>query len=200
MMYKILAVLCTAIAPCLAYAAPIFSDNFEGNTTGLNKIPTGWSISNGGTVDIVGTGQFGITCAGGAGNCIDLDGSSGKSGNLSSPNVTLQQNQVYTVSFDLSGNQRIAAQTDLVTVSLGGSSFALSILGNAAFGTHTFSFTPATTGTFNLSFLDNSSNNVGAILDNVSISPVPLPAAYALFVAGLGLFGAVARRRNHRTA
>ncbi|WP_179958117.1 PEP-CTERM sorting domain-containing protein [Chitinimonas arctica] len=37
-----------------------------------------------------------------------------------------------------------------------------------------------------------------ALIDNFTINPVPEPETYAMLLAGLGLMGAVARRRNKR--
>jgi PEP-CTERM motif-containing protein len=200
-MRAILIVLCAAITPCFAHAATtVFADNFDTDTPGLNVTPSGWSISNGGTVDTIANGGFGITCAGATGRCIDLDGTSGKSGNLVSPGLNLLAGQTYTAFFDLSGNQRALGQTDVVSVSFDTAMTSVSVLGNAAFGTHSVSFTPATSGTFHLSFLDSSRNNLGAILDNVNVQTVavPEPETLAMMIAGLGLLGVVARWRRRK--
>jgi hypothetical protein len=39
-------------------------------------------------------------------------------------------------------------------------------------------------------------DNVGALLDNVSVSAVPEPEIYAMLLAGLGLMGVMSRRRK----
>ena len=184
--------------PCLAHAVPVpYSDNFNSDTPGLNAIPTGWSISNGGTVDIIAeSNPYGITCRGKTGNCIDLDGSTNKSGDLVSPGFSLTAGQAYTAQFVLSGNDRVK-QTDVVAVSFGTSLASFSVKENTGFLVDSVTFTPTTTGIYNLSFLDNSSNNIGAILDNVKVvQAVPLPAAAWLLLSGLASMGVMARRRR----
>jgi opacity protein-like surface antigen len=54
-----------------------------------------------------------------------------------------------------------------------------------AFGTHRLTFAAA-----------GASDGAGGSLDNVSVTAVPEPETYALMLAGLGLMGAVARRRR----
>ena len=61
--------------------------------------------------------------------------------------------------------------------------------------TYSVAYTAATTGAYKLSFLDNSANNVGAILDNVSVKAVPEPGELALWATGLGLLGFITKRR-----
>ena len=89
-----------------AIAAPaVFSDNFDANSVGLNAVPAGWSVTNG-TVDIIGSGYFDFIP--GSGKYIDLDGSTGKAGNLSKTFTLdpLPIGQQYVLTFDLAGNHR----------------------------------------------------------------------------------------------
>ena len=199
-MNKVSTIVFVAMMPFLAQAAPIYTDNFNSDTPGLGTTPgtlapSGWSISNGGSVDIVANGTYGITCRGMTGNCIDLDGTTNKSGDLVSPGLSLTGGDTYTVEFLLSGNQRIK-QTDVVTVDFGSSSASFSVKENFGFVLDSVTFTAPTTGIYNASFLDNSSNNVGAILDNVRVlEVVPLPAAAWLLLSGLAGMGLMGRRR-----
>jgi hypothetical protein len=202
-MNRISVIVCVAMMPCLAQATPVpYTDTFNSDTPGLGMTagalaPAGWSISNGGSVDIIANGTYGITCRGMTGNCIDLDGTTGKSGKLLSPGFSLTGGQTYTAQFVLSGNDRIK-QTDVVAVDFGTSVASFSVKENTGFLVDSVTFTPATTGTYFLSFLDNSSDNVGAILDNVKVfsGVVPLPAAAWLLLSGLAGMGLMARRRS----
>lgn len=54
-------------------AAVVFSDDFDASVSGLTVVPTGWTVSDG-TVDVV-SGGFCV-----AGQCVDLDGSTGNAG------------------------------------------------------------------------------------------------------------------------
>ena len=62
------------------------------------------------------------------------------------------------------------------------------------FSNHTLLFTPSVTGTYSLIFQNAGGDNVGALLDNVSVSAVPEPETYAMLLAGLGLLGFSIRR------
>ena len=99
----------TAIAaPAHAYTV-VFQDNFDGEGAALNY--TTFANFNApaasGTVDVVASGTYGITCAGGSGKCVDLDGSTSNAGSIASKNLfSFGAGDVLTLSFDLSGNQR----------------------------------------------------------------------------------------------
>lgn len=182
-------VLCAAGAS--AQAAPVFSDSFEGNSTGLNTTPSGWTV-NFGTVDIIGNGFYDFIP--GSGNYIDLDGSSQNAGELSY-SLTLLAGQPYQLSFDLAGNQR-NANLEVVTVVFGGAFGAFSLGQNIGWTGSLLDFTPSTTGTYTMTFSNLGGDGVGMLLDNVTVTAVPEPETYAMMLAGLGLLGFVARRRR----
>jgi len=187
-----------AVSPWVAQASTlVFSDNFDANTIGLNKVPAGWSISNGGTVDIVSSAYL-LPCFGGGGTCVDLNGSSSKPGNLFSPTFSLTANQAYSATFELAGNARLI-QTDTVSVLFGTTTASFSRTRTNPFSLETVYFTPTTTGNYTLSFLDSNNlsnlDDVGALLDNVSVQAVPEPATYAMLLLGLGFIGIGTRRK-----
>ena len=196
-MKKTLVIAALAAASSGAWASSIFSDNFNGNPYALNSTPSGWTVS-GGTIDVVGPGGFGYLCATGGGSCVDLDGSTNAAGTLSK-SFSLLAGNTYTATFDLAGNQR--SGFDAVDIAFGSSDTMLILAPGAAWATYSLTFAPTTSGNYTLSFLNRGGDNVGAVLDNVNIdvaAAVPEPESYAMLLAGLGLIGVAARRRNKR--
>ena len=178
-----------------AQAAPVFSDSFTGNATGVDLTPAGWTVSSGtNDVDIIGNGYFDFIPANGV--YIDLGGSNNVAGAaVLSTSFAATAGDTYTATFQLAGNQR-GAGTDTVTVMLGDTAFTSPVL-NSADGFATFSITTVATGSsLTLSFEDSRDGNIGALLDNVSVSAVPEPTNVALMMAGLLGLGFAARRRR----
>jgi PEP-CTERM motif len=103
-------------AASLAIATPANAgvtviDNFDteaGGGSSLNHTDLDNFEVTDGTIDVVRTPAFGITCAGGAGSsCIDLDGSTNDSGTIVSRNsYAFNAGDLITLKFDMSGNQR----------------------------------------------------------------------------------------------
>lgn len=61
-------------------------------------------------------------------------------------------------------------------------------------------FTSVATGSAGMAVDNQSTYNRAFVMDNLSVSAVPEPETYAMLLAGLGLMGAVARRRKNRAA
>jgi PEP-CTERM motif len=181
------------------------------------------------SVDLLASGDFGINCAGGTGSCVDLDGSTNAAAGLQSINsFAFSAGDFIRLSYDLSGNQRsgaddwfsgftFAAATSLVnfgydyfgsTVNAGNffttgisvQSVGLGLLNEAPFQTRSIFFTAGNAGTLKFNIGAFGNDNVGPILDNVSLSiapgAVPEPATWMMMILGFGLIGSAMRRRK----
>jgi hypothetical protein len=77
------------ISPVISKADSI-SENFNTLTPMLNATNIGAFMVTSGAVDVVGGTVFGYLCvAPESGNCVDLDGSTGAAGQISSANLSL---------------------------------------------------------------------------------------------------------------
>lgn len=185
-----------ALLSLTAQAGVIFQDDFNAEAgaeeaSALNYTSfSNWTVSEG-TVDVVASGDYSIGCAGGDGKCVDLDGSTGNAGILRSIALTLNPG-TYTLSFDISGNQRGHADDSMV-VTLGGfldETFTLSA--SDPWQTIIRNITVTAETTDYLVFNHDGGDNIGILLDNVSL--VPEPGTLALL--GLGMLALGASRRN----
>ena len=179
-----------------ANAAIIFSDNFDAENGGTGVINYAsfakWTVSDG-TVDLIGNGYFDFLP--GNGLYVDMDGTSNNAGKLTSIAINLAAG-TYTLQFDLAGNRRNGA-TESVTIQVNMGSLlneVISLPQNAPFTTYQYTFSVAAPTVVNLSFEGAGGDNIGMLLDNVSVS-IPEPGTLALL--GLSLVGmGLARRRR----
>ena len=176
-----------------AGASVVFSDTFNyGSTTVLNAGSSvfggNWTISNG-TVDYLAQGSsFGSLCTT-ASHCVDLDGSTKKSG-LFATAMTFGPGK-YLVSFSMTGSGRGSTETGTVTLGSGSYSYNL----RSADTLQGLFLATVTGAPVSLAFQNAGGDNVGAILQSVSVSAVPVPAAGVMLLAGLGALGALRRKR-----
>jgi hypothetical protein len=221
-----------ALASGAAHAAVVLSDNFDAENGGVSQTNyTGFANFDvtSGAVDLIAPGNsWGLT---GAGSFVDLDGSAFAAGTITSKAAySYSAGDLVTLTFDISGNERgccdqndqwfagfnFAGPTSVNHWTVDGSDAGtLSIPGGTAnftngfglpqgtlWGPHTVSFVATSAGTVNPFFGTYSNDNVGPLLDNVSLSigAVPEPGTWAMMLIGVGMAGAGLRAARRRQA
>jgi hypothetical protein len=190
----------TLFAANTASAQVLLNDTFNGLNGGNSQLNyttlPNFTVLNG-TVDLIKSGDFGISCVGGSGSCIDLDGSRSASGTIGTQTFFFGAGDSFALNFDVSGNQRGGA-SDFFTVFLrfgvntaytgGTSSGALaggvsssgtfapsyfiqtSLTPNAPWTASGVGFTFVNAGQVSVEFATQGNDNVGPVLDNVVIT------------------------------
>jgi hypothetical protein len=203
-------------------ATTLFSEDFDSITANTLQITTtAGSMDVTGAVDaVVSSNPFGITTAS---TVIDLDGSPGPGG-VGKDGFNLLAGRTYTLSFVVGGAQRGSNQDDF-TVGLTSTLFAdLTLLsasglfsgvgtplvlgsdtefsnllaGNSPFALSSLTFRANNDTSFGFRIQSNSADNIGPLLDSVSLTQgvIPEPATWAMLIAGFGLVGTAMRRRR----
>lgn len=175
------------------FESSTFSGGFTTYAAGSGSLAS-WTIEDG-SVDLINT-----YWAAASGNySLDL---SGNFDGIISQNLSTVVGQRYHVSFSMAGNpddssdlvktiQVGLSQQPLYTFNVAGKSHS-----NMGWETKGFDFI-ATATSSKLFFAGTQESAYGAALDNISVTAVPEPGAYAMFLAGLGMMAGVARRRSH---
>lgn len=201
----------------VAGASPIFQDDFNGENAGHEALNyssfSHWRVASGtGTVDLIGNGGT-FDFLPGNGLYVDLDGSTGLAGLLESTPISAPAGN-YVLSFDLAGSHRNtiesvisffsneqapAAKGPVSSLPLNlGVTQILNITSSQGFQTYEVPFSLATLGSFNIAFqsLGGNGDNIGALLDNVSVTPVPEPSTILLLASGFFGVAIYGKRRK----
>jgi hypothetical protein len=153
------------------------------------------SVSQGGTVDLIGNGFFDFYP--GNGLYVDLDGSGNGVPGLLETKQTFATG-TYNLSFDLAGSAR--GVDDHVDVNFG--PFSQTYFLPSTQGYTLFTATVTLTTPSVLSFQNVEPGNIGAILDNVSVVSAAVPEPNTLAIVCVGALGALGyswRRRRVAT-
>jgi hypothetical protein len=227
-MRKIALIAAAVLMASPATATEVYSNNFDaenGGNSALNYNSFNGLTVTDGTVDLVRSGDYGIACAGGGGSCVDLDGSTSNSGLTSSNSFAFGAGDRVSLSWLFSGNQRqlpadsFNVRFGLDSVTSGTYGFNSSVFGSFsgafsndalsvsiagiqpdfAFTDFEFYFVADNPGAVTFSFEDFGNDNIGIVIDDVSLNiggAVPEPSTWAMMILGFGAVGAAARRRK----
>lgn len=184
-----------------SWAGFVFFDDFNSENSGQGVGSysgfANWIVSSG-SVDLIGYTGVGSPywdLQPGNGLYVDVDGSTGAAGTMTtSASVDLLPGQ-YFLTFDVAGNQRVSS-TDQMYYDVGGLLAGSSVVvgQDDPFQTVVVPFTVPSAMSASISFQGVGGDNYGALLDNVSISIVPAPGCILLVGIGAGVVGWLRRR------
>jgi hypothetical protein len=202
----ILAALALLLVARPGVAGPFFFDNFNSENGAVETLNynsfANFQITNG-TVDLIGTGGV-YDFLPGNGLYVDLDGSRFDAG-LQTANPLALAAGNYVLSFDMAGSQRGSTETVNINV-FGGlsasyTSLVLSLMSTDPFVSFAVPFSIGSADSVQFSFANTGSDNIGLLLDNVSLdtAAVPEPSTFALIGLGGLAVAAYEYRRRRRS-
>jgi hypothetical protein len=182
-----------------SHAAPIFSDDFNSTTTqSLNQtVFSNWTVTSG-SVDVIGDGGSYQYLPFGNGNYIDLDGTTGVPGTITTKMIFAPG--TYTVTFQLAGSTGaggdLTSKTTEIAFSVGGVTQSLELPYTASLQTYSYTFTTTAPGQLSFADLAGGNDNVGNLLDNISVTAVPEASSWAMMILGFLGVGFMTYRRR----
>jgi hypothetical protein len=200
-----LCILALCFVPSSVQAVTILSENFDELSTSLRITSVGaFSAIDGTNVDVVGpTLLNGLCAAPESGNCVDLNGTGKNAQGILQAHtpITLTPGMDYRLSFDLIGSQRGLTTSTTVTFGPYNQTFVLAS-GDVSSGIVSNALvTVGKTTVANLTFTSNTPGQIGALLDDVSItSAVPEPSTALLVAIGFGSMAVMRRQRVRHAA
>jgi hypothetical protein len=182
--------------------------NFGTWTTYQQVTSSSFLTPSGSSVDLIGQPTVGAAAFDyypGNGMYVDLDGTGNTgSGSGIGTIITLTSAPSYNLSFSVGNNSATAPENYTVYLApITSLSSATALTSGVSTFTGSFStvsqnFTAAP-GTYVLAFMTNvTGDNGGTTIDNVLVTAVPEPGEWAMMLGGLGMIGAIARRRRAR--
>ena len=181
-----------------ASATTIFSDSFNSE---LPNVPasslTNWSIASG-SVDVIGSGTAFAWCGSGF-RCLDMNGNN--PGRIETSLSGLTVGKKYFLSFDYGNNRNSQSSTipEILSFGLGATGYTLDIFAQSSLTASAIYEFVAGSVTETLYFADTGTtpgDRGGPLLDNVTVSAVPLPAGGLLLMGVLGGLAALRRRKS----
>ncbi|MEH2250300.1 PEP-CTERM sorting domain-containing protein [Nostoc sp.] len=189
-----------------ATVTTLLQDDFNQENNGVGALNynkfTNFDVIKG-SVDLIGNGFFDFFPSNGL--YVDLDGSTFLAGTLQSKQTfNFQAGDIVNLSFQLAGNQR-NGMIDPVTVSLGSlytETFSLPQSDGFTTFSRNFTVTSASATSATLNFQETGTDNIGLLLDNVTLTKsVPEPGSIMGLLA-FGAFGATSlcKRKQQQSA
>ena len=179
-----------------ASATTIFTEDFEGDVPGAPSTLLNWDVVSG-TIDVIPIGGL-YNWYDGNGQYVDMNGSPG-AGMIETTNALgMILGQTYTLTFDYGNNQN-SNNVEQLTFGFGDQIWVIDIAGaipDFLTATYTFVFTGSSDHLFFADTGTTTGDNGGPIIDNISVSAVPVPAAGFLLFGALGGLMALRRRKT----